>query len=116
MVMHSSKYINLCKEFEKLKFEAYDKYVDNIAINSKSNPKQFWQFINGKCKSQSLPCKLEYGDKTAVTDIDKANLFAEFFASVYIERPPDNGLIDFINKRNDHGLWNVKVTPEIVHR
>lgn len=85
----ATKYENLRRNFEELKVSEYDKFVNDLALNSKSNPKEFWKFVNGKCKSESLPCKVTHNGKTAVSNIDKANLFAEFFSSVYIERPVD---------------------------
>lgn len=84
----SSKYEEI--RGEKRNVEAYDKFVNDIAINSKSDSKQFWKFVNGKSKSESIPCKLSHDEKIAVGDSDKVNLFAKFFASVYIERQPDN--------------------------
>lgn len=79
-------------------------------------PGKFWKFINGKRKSNSLPGKIMYNDKTATSDSEKANLFAEFFASVLIERPADNELDEFINGRNDDGFFDVHITPEIVEK
>lgn len=57
-----------------------------------------------------------YNDKTATSDSEKANLFAEFFASVFIKRPADTELDDFIDRRNDDGFEEVQITPEIVEQ
>lgn len=104
------------EEFENLKLEEYNKYVRNLAQNSKKHPGKFWKFINGKRKSKSLPGKLMYNNKSAITDEEKANLFAEFFASVFIERPIDVELETFIEERDDTGFFDVQITPEIVEK
>lgn len=57
-----------------------------------------------------------YNDKTATSDSEKANLFAEFFASVFIKRPADSELDDFINGRRDNGFLDIHITPEIVEK
>lgn len=88
----ASKYVRLSDEFEKRKSETYDGFIHDLALNSKNEPRKFWKFISGNRKSNSLPCKLTHNDNIATSDIDKANLFADFFASVFIERPADNEL------------------------
>lgn len=110
----SSKYEKLCKDFDELKLRGYDKYVHGIAEESKRNPRAFWKFINGKRVSNNLPGKIMLGNETATSDNDKANLFAKFLSSVYIERPVDNDLANFINSRNDNGCFKIIIDPDIV--
>lgn len=114
IIADTSKYENSCKEFDELKLVEYDKYVRGIAEKSKENSRAFWKFVNGKISTNSLPCKLVLGEETAVSDGDKANLFAKFLSSVYIERPTDNNLTNFINSRNDQGHFKVFINPDIV--
>lgn len=112
----SSAYDKSCKEFEKVKLEEYNNFVHNLASNARKQPGKFWKFINGKRKSNSLPGKVMYNDKTATNDSEKANLFAEFFGSVFIKRPADPELDDFINERNDDGLFEIHITPIMVEK
>lgn len=67
-------------------------------------------------KSNSLPGKITFKGKLATTDKEKAYLFAEFFGSVFIERPADPELSDFIKERNDEIFFEVCITPEIVEK
>jgi len=66
----------------------------DIAKNAKSNPKKFWQYANSKRKSNSGISDLEYSEneeiKTASTDVDKANVLASFFSSVFTNEPGGN--------------------------
>lgn len=61
-------------------------------------------------KSNGLPSVMHYNDKTAKTDEEKANLFAECFENVYCEHDVDDTLEDFILNRNDDNCHNFLVT------
>lgn len=65
--------------------------------------------------SHNLPCKLVLDQETIVSDKDKAHLFAKFLSSVYVERPQDNELTNFIDSRNDRGFFKIIINPDIVH-
>lgn len=56
-------------------------------------------------------------NQTADTDMDKAGLFAQFFASVYKNHSHDesrNEIMRFINNRNDRGCFNIMITDHSV--
>lgn len=117
--IRNKEYKKLCKERETnsdadpTKFHAarndfdnynkylYDEYVKGIAADWKHNPKQLWSHINGKRKSNSLPCKMEFNGVSATTDKEKASAFAEFFSSVYVDYGVDDSLNEFINNRSE---------------
>lgn len=88
--------------------------LKDLGENFKSNPKDFWSHVNGKRKSNTLPCELTFNGKSATSDQEKANLFAEFFSSVYIERPKDDDLDLFLENRDDRNCFNVRTSPEAV--
>lgn len=46
--------------FDSYHKKLYEEYVKEIVNESNKNPKQLWSHINGKRKSNSLPCKMEY--------------------------------------------------------
>lgn len=81
---------------------SYDNHIREVATNAKSNPKKFWNFINDIRSSNSLPCKMVLDDKTVVTNAEKAELFAEFFSSVFIDRPADNQITQVLESRDYH--------------
>ena len=64
------------------------KEQQEIAKESKANPKEIWNYINGKVK-----CRQDIGDLKIITDqgefriycndIEKADLFCKYFTSVF---------------------------------
>lgn len=62
----SSAYDKVNEEFETLKLQEYNKFVHEVAMNSKKQPIKFWKFINGKRKSNALRklAKFPIGNKT----------------------------------------------------
>lgn len=58
---------------------AIDHFVPKSTIRSSQRPK--WH-DNGKRVNNSIPSTIKYGDRTASTDKEKANLFADFFQSL----------------------------------
>lgn len=98
--------------YNKLKYEAF---VTNIVQDNKNDPKKFWRFVNGKRKSNTLPCKMTLNDETATNDNEKATLFAKFFASVYVEREPDDELKNFINNRCERNTFRIVPSIGAIH-
>lgn len=89
---NSSLFDKVNAEFELQKKETYNKYVHELAMNSKKNPGKFWKFINEKRKSNTLPCRINLEDKVGSTDCEKAEL----------------------RERTDDGFSDAHITPEIV--
>lgn len=76
-------YDNKKNEFEKLNKELYDKYIEQTANKIKTDPKQFWSYVNGQKKSKGFETTMKYKNDMAKNDSDIANLFAKFFSSVF---------------------------------
>lgn len=102
-----SSFIEARNNFDSYNKQKYEEFVTNIIKNNNENPKKFWRFINGKRKSNTLPCKLEFNGSVATNDTDKASLFAEFFSSVYAAHGRDDSLPDFIKNRNDQNTFRI---------
>ncbi|KAL4153587.1 hypothetical protein QTP88_001420 [Uroleucon formosanum] len=65
-----SKLINLC-------------YLQKIQSNLTSDPKSFWRYINGLKTNNCILQNMILGDKSSTDGPEVANLFKEFFSSVY---------------------------------
>lgn len=64
--------------------EDYKKHMKKTETNVKSNIKEFWSFINSRKKNGSgLPEVMKLEEKIASTNSESAELFAEYFGSVY---------------------------------
>ena len=58
----------------------YDFYLQNIENNLISDPKKFWSYFK---KNNSLPNNIFYNNMSYNNDNDIANVFADYFSSVY---------------------------------
>ena len=68
---------------------AKKKYEKNIVKNMKENPKDFWAYIRQITKGKSGVSDLKDSQGVLTQDNEvKANLFNDFFASVFIKEPP----------------------------
>ena len=69
----------------------HEEVQQKVAINSKRNPKAFWSYINKfrRNREQNTDLKTLINGKEARVkgDQEKAELMAEFFASVYLKEP-----------------------------
>ena len=61
----------------------YNRLVKRTEASLRSNPKQFWSFVNTKRKESGLPCSMFLGDCTANNEPEKCNLFAQHFKQVF---------------------------------
>lgn len=109
-----TEFIAARDEFDSYHKQLYDAYVKKLADDSKYNSKLFWKHINGKRKFNSIPCKIIYENNEATTTKEKADLFAKFFASVYVDHPHDSELIDFVNERNDRNCFKYHITHDAI--
>lgn len=64
--------------FEQHRPQLHEQQANNLY----GKPKEFWRYLNAKRKSNGLPEVMNFNEKTAKSDEEKANLFAEYFESV----------------------------------
>lgn len=76
-------FCHLRSEFNALNSLSYKLYIENLQINIKNDPKQFWNFINAKKKSNGYPTIMNLNDTCSTSPQEIANLFANYFKSVY---------------------------------
>lgn len=108
-------FMNARNEYEKYRIDAHSNYIRDQEINFRRDPKRFWKFLNGKRKTNEIPDKIYYKDKCAITDVDKSNIFADFFETVYVKHTGDEELSTFIDQRRVHRSNDIVITDEQVH-
>ncbi len=59
----------------------------NIASQAKTNQKAFWSYAQSKMKTKPGIPDLEYNGKVATTDLQKAEVLADFYSSVFTQEP-----------------------------
>lgn len=104
------------QRFEEYRLELHENFIREQAKNLKHNPKQFWKYINRKRKSSGFPDVMNLDNRTARTDHEKANLFADFFESVYMNHDDDIFLDSFIQHRNDIGCNDITIAHNHVKK
>ncbi|CAI6359279.1 unnamed protein product [Macrosiphum euphorbiae] len=59
------------------------RYLQKIQSNLTSDPKSFWRYINGLKTNNCIPQTMMLEEKSSTGGPEVANLFKEFFSSVY---------------------------------
>lgn len=87
-----------------------------IAHEIKTNPKQFWKYVRSKSsESADFPTMIDSEGKTYTSDVDKANCFNKYFASVYtIECLTNQPTPE--NKSKGKHLNTVIISPEKINK
>ena len=90
------------------------KVIKKIAKQAKSNPKQFWAYVNKKTNNRDSIPNLETGNDSlgkpvlTETSVDKANTLAKYFSSVFTQ---EKDLSDIVNECIDFS--NIKQMSEV---
>lgn len=109
-----TKFLKAKDEFDEYQKARYREHIQNISANVKNDQKKFWKYVNGKRSGAKLPNKMTFNGESATNDAEKADLFAKFFSSVYVKHTNDIDLNEFINNRNDSGMFQINITYESV--
>lgn len=78
------KFLRLRDEYHDLESALQRQHEHTQAELLKSDPKSFWKIVNGRRGTSGIPKKVKYGRVTANNAQEAANLFADFFQSVYV--------------------------------
>ena len=78
----------------------YKAFLGRLGNDCKANPKRFWSFFRSKTKCKNLPGVVEHSGVEATEPNDKANMFNEYFESVFVKEkaqslPDIQPFIDF---------------------
>ena len=84
------KYCRERNQVRKLTRKVKKQLEMHIAKQVKEFPKKFWSYVNSKTKTVSqIPDFVIPGtDKKTTTDLEKAEVLADYFASVFTKEPP----------------------------
>ena len=66
--------------------KAYFAYAKDLTASLNTNPKRFWSFVKSRTKKQNTPGCIIYKGSRALTPEEKANVFNQFFCSVFNDR------------------------------
>lgn len=75
-----SRLRGLCRELTR---NCYNAYIVTTEQSIFSNLKQFWSFVNNKRNNNHYPSEFTYENRKSCTGQDIANMFADYFATVY---------------------------------
>lgn len=92
------------RDFKALNNISYKIYVDKVESELKLEPKKFFDFVNSKKQSRKYPTFMNYQNTTSSDQKEIADMFGDFFKSVYdeassscISEAPTNTTLDFSN-------------------
>ena len=122
---------NLASEEENLQFrrlrnqvksltrKAKKLFEKKIAKNVKQNPKAFWAYTQSKLKYKStIPDLMIPGSEQnpvyAKKDPDKAEVFVNYFSSVFTSEPDNDTMPPFDERKYEKALENIDITQELV--
>lgn len=82
----------------------------------KTNPKKFWDFVNSHRHSKGYPERIEYDGKESSNEFEAAQMFNEFFATVFTDEDSNFSIGDFLQDRNivDEAIEEI-TTEEVLH-
>lgn len=85
------------KQIKKERKLSLWKYENNIESLLKTNPRSFFSYTKSLQKSNHLPANMHYKTRTSDNMKGTANLFAEYFSSVYTSKTTNNDAINCNN-------------------
>jgi len=82
-LMCYAQYAEARYRYFKCNKDCYAAYLCRLKTRIQADPKQFYDFVNAKRKSSGFPSQLTLDDISSSSDNSAADLFADFFSSVY---------------------------------
>ena len=114
---NSSDYLKYTRARNQAKWEcrkAVKSFELSLAKEVKSNPKAFYSYAKSKSTSRStIPDLSSNQTSDHQSDLEKANLFVDYFTSVFTRESTDN--TPQLDHRNvEHNLADIDISPEVV--
>lgn len=79
---------NVEAEYAESVTSTFREYVFRMQDEVRTNPSSFWRFIKSRKNSNSIPSEMQLGNETSQDDAAAAEMFANFFKSVYSANTP----------------------------
>ena len=76
-------YVNARRQYQNFCKLEYEKYLSDLSMNLRCNPRSFWDFVKAKRKSRNNLSRMAFHDKISESDLETSEFFATFFKSVY---------------------------------
>ncbi|KAL1402104.1 hypothetical protein pipiens_006234, partial [Culex pipiens pipiens] len=83
-------------EYELLQDSLFRDYLNRVQVDLKDNPSSFWKYVRSRKRTSVLPTRISLNGSTAENPEDAANVFADFFSSVY-EADAPSASNDYLN-------------------
>lgn len=83
------------QEFSALNKTEYDKYVQSTGEQLKQDPRKFWSFIDERRNRKDIPTSMQFGETQSSNTKESADLFANFFSTVFTEPTESVSPTDF---------------------
>ena len=93
----------------------HKQYINLCSDEINANPQRFWNLVGSKMRSKSYPPDMIMDNSPASTPLEKAELFNEFFSSVFT-RPTDTPTLPFITTHENPALANLHITEASVEK
>ena len=120
----SLNYKRIRNQVRKLTRKAKILLERNVAKNAKSNPKHFWRYTQSKLKTRAgIPDLVKpntgdgnTSDKQNFTqnDKEKANVFVDYFSSVFTEEQENDELPHFVTRNFESELNLIDIDEKVV--
>lgn len=94
-------YSRVRKMTKQVADQALATYTHQIEGNLRSNPKQFFNYVNDKRKSKGVPSTVKFKNSEASNEQDVANLFATFFSSIYASPQASEPMVGSVSSSTD---------------
>lgn len=111
---HEQSFLFAREEHDSYRKHLFSDYLREQAANLKGDPKSFWRHVNSKRVSNALPSSISFKDNKATSDKEKADLFATFFKSVYVEYQTDFDIDSFLASRSENNCQNIIISEQAV--
>jgi len=104
-----AQYAEARYRYFKCNKDCYAAYLRRLKARIQADPKKFFDFVNVKRKSSGFPSQFTLDDKSSTSDFITADLFADFFSSVYT-----NDSFDQSNFRSEIPRLSTVLSPLVV--
>lgn len=108
-----SNYLQICDELNLAINFAFEEYNSKTELGMKSNPKNFFNYVKSKLKTDNYPSKMHLYENVGNNSDEICNLFSNFFQQNYTtfsEEDRDRNYFDFLPElERNIGVNHIKV-------